>query len=147
MTGDEDDGDGLALGAQFALEFQAAQAGQPNVQHQTRRCVWPLMFQEGCRHVLECMGNRIVHAGGQGIGASLKLVMNQLPGTVMAAFAEGLTLGQSPGLSRDVLFEALLNGLPPRRCSPPNGSELKAEITRGRTLFCSGYRRICTWPP
>ena len=68
------------------------------------------MFQEGCRHVLECMGNRIVHAGGQGIGASLKLVMSQLLGTVMAAFAEGLTLGQSPGLSRDVLFEALLNG-------------------------------------
>ncbi|HWW00342.1 MAG TPA: NAD(P)-dependent oxidoreductase [Candidatus Acidoferrum sp.] len=65
---------------------------------------------EACRHVLGCMGNRIVHAGGQGMGASLKMVMNQLLGTVMAAFAEGLTLGQSLGLSRDVLFEALLNG-------------------------------------
>jgi len=65
---------------------------------------------EACRPVLECMGNRIVHAGGQGMGASLKMVMNQLLGTVMAAFAEGLSLGQSLGLSRDVLFEALLNG-------------------------------------
>jgi len=36
--------------------------------------------------------------------------MNQLLGTVMAAFAEELALGQSLGLSRDVLFEALLYG-------------------------------------
>ena len=65
---------------------------------------------EACHPLLECMGNRIVHAGVQGMGASLKMVMNQLLGTVMAAFAEGLALGQSLGLSRDVLFEALLNG-------------------------------------
>ena len=44
------------------------------------------------------------------MGASLKMVMNQLLGTVMVAFAEGLALGQSLGLSHDVLFEALLNG-------------------------------------
>src|SRR5258706_13962209 len=36
--------------------------------------------------------------------------MNQLLGTVMAAFAEGLVLGESLGLSREVLFEALLGG-------------------------------------
>src|SRR5271170_2776316 len=44
------------------------------------------------------------------MGASLKMVMNQLLGTVMAAFAEGLVLGEGLGLSREVLFEALLNG-------------------------------------
>lgn len=65
---------------------------------------------EACRPLLECMGNRILHAGGQGMGASLKMVMNQLLGTVMAAFAEGLVLGQSLGLSREVLFDALLSG-------------------------------------
>jgi 3-hydroxyisobutyrate dehydrogenase/glyoxylate/succinic semialdehyde reductase len=65
---------------------------------------------EACRPLLECMGNQIVHAGGQGMGASLKMVMNQLLGTVMAAFAEGLALGQSLGLSHEVLFEALLSG-------------------------------------
>lgn len=65
---------------------------------------------QACRPLLECLGSRIVHAGGQGMGAALKMVMNQLLGTVMAAFAEGLVLGQSLGLSRDVLFEALLNG-------------------------------------
>lgn len=65
---------------------------------------------ETCRPMLESMGARIVHAGGQGMGASLKMVMNQLLGTFMAAFAEGLVLGQSLGLSRDVLSEALFNG-------------------------------------
>src|SRR5258707_14451198 len=44
------------------------------------------------------------------MGESLKMVMNQLLGTIMAAFAEGLVLGESLGLSRQVLFEALLSG-------------------------------------
>jgi 3-hydroxyisobutyrate dehydrogenase-like beta-hydroxyacid dehydrogenase len=65
---------------------------------------------ETCRILLECMGKRIIHCGGPGMGASLKMVMNQLLGTVMAAFAEGLVLGESLGLSREILFEALLGG-------------------------------------
>jgi 3-hydroxyisobutyrate dehydrogenase-like beta-hydroxyacid dehydrogenase len=65
---------------------------------------------EICRPLLECMGNKIVHCGGHGMGASLKIVMNQLLGTVMASFAEGLVLGESLGLSRKVLFEGLLSG-------------------------------------
>src|SRR5437016_7441729 len=65
---------------------------------------------ETYRPLLECMGNRIIHCGGPGTGASLKMVMNQLLGTTMAAFAEGLVFGESLGLSREVLFEALLGG-------------------------------------
>lgn len=65
---------------------------------------------ETCRPLLECMGTRIVHAGKQGMGASLKMVMNQLLGTLMATFAEGLVLGESLELSRDVLFEAMFSG-------------------------------------
>jgi 3-hydroxyisobutyrate dehydrogenase-like beta-hydroxyacid dehydrogenase len=65
---------------------------------------------EACRPLLECMGSRIVHCGGPGMGVSLKMVMNQLLGTELAAFAEGLVLGESLGLSREVLFEALFNG-------------------------------------
>jgi 3-hydroxyisobutyrate dehydrogenase/glyoxylate/succinic semialdehyde reductase len=56
------------------------------------------------------MGSKIVHCGGQGMGASLKMVMNQLLGTELAAFAEGLVLGESLGLSREVLYDALFNG-------------------------------------
>ena len=40
---------------------------------------------------------RIVHVGGQGMGASLKMLVNQLLGTAMASFAEGLILGESLG--------------------------------------------------
>jgi len=65
---------------------------------------------ETCRPLLECMGSTVIHCGGQGMGASLKIVMNQLLGTAMAAFAEGLVLGESLGLSRKVLFDALLGG-------------------------------------
>jgi len=65
---------------------------------------------ETCRPLFECMGNRIIHCGGPGTGASLKMVMNQLLGTIMAAFSEGLVLGESLGLSRELLFEALLGG-------------------------------------
>jgi len=60
------------------------------------------------RPLLECIGNRIVHCGGPGAGTSLKMVMNQLLGTGMAAFAEAFILGQSLGLSHEKLFEALL---------------------------------------
>jgi 3-hydroxyisobutyrate dehydrogenase-like beta-hydroxyacid dehydrogenase len=65
---------------------------------------------ETSRPLLECMGSKIIHCGGPGTGAALKMVMNQLLGTVMAAFAEGLVLGESLGLSRDVLFDTLLGG-------------------------------------
>ena len=38
------------------------------------------------------------------------MVMNQLLGTIMAAFSEGLVLGESLGLSRELLFETVLGG-------------------------------------
>ncbi|MDB6037891.1 MAG: 3-hydroxyisobutyrate dehydrogenase/glyoxylate/succinic semialdehyde reductase [Verrucomicrobiales bacterium] len=64
---------------------------------------------EKCRRLLECMGNKIVHTGGKGTGASLKIVVNQLLGATMAAFAETLALGESLGLARDLLLGILLN--------------------------------------
>jgi 3-hydroxyisobutyrate dehydrogenase/glyoxylate/succinic semialdehyde reductase len=65
---------------------------------------------EAVRSLLECMGNRIVHVGRQGMGTSLKMVMNQLLGTMMAAFAEGLVLGGSLDVPREALFEAVFGG-------------------------------------
>ncbi|MDB6094403.1 MAG: 3-hydroxyisobutyrate dehydrogenase/glyoxylate/succinic semialdehyde reductase [Verrucomicrobia bacterium] len=65
---------------------------------------------KACRPLLECMGSQVVHCGGTGAGTSLKIVMNQLLGTGMAAFAEALVLGESLGLSREVLLEALIGG-------------------------------------
>jgi 3-hydroxyisobutyrate dehydrogenase-like beta-hydroxyacid dehydrogenase len=66
---------------------------------------------ETIRPLLLCMGSKIVHAGGHGMGASMKMVINLLLGTGMAAFAEGMALGEGLGLSRQMLFDSLL-GMP-----------------------------------
>lgn len=66
---------------------------------------------ETIRPLLLCMGNRIVHVGGHGMGTAMKMVVNVLLGNAMAAFAEAMALGQGLGISRDVLFDSLL-GMP-----------------------------------
>jgi 3-hydroxyisobutyrate dehydrogenase/glyoxylate/succinic semialdehyde reductase len=66
---------------------------------------------ETIRSLLLCMGNRIVHVGGHGMGASMKMVINLLMGNAMATFAEGMALGETLGISRKVLFDSLL-GMP-----------------------------------
>src|ERR1700730_4659709 len=63
---------------------------------------------ETIRPLLLCMGSRIVHTGGHGTGASMKMVINLLLGNAMAAFAEAMTLGEGLGLSQKLLFDSLL---------------------------------------
>ena len=63
---------------------------------------------ETIRPLLLCMGNKIVHVGGQGMGTSMKMVINLIMGNAMAAFAEGMALGEAVGISRKVLFDLLL---------------------------------------
>jgi 3-hydroxyisobutyrate dehydrogenase-like beta-hydroxyacid dehydrogenase len=66
---------------------------------------------EKIRPLLLCMGNKIVHTGGNGTGTSMKMVVNLLLGDAMAAFAEGMALGQGLGISRKVLLDSLLGTL------------------------------------
>lgn len=63
---------------------------------------------ETIRSLLLCMGNKIVHVGDRGMGTSLKMVINLLIGNGMAAFAEGMALGEGLGISRKALFDSLL---------------------------------------
>src|SRR5437660_2349863 len=63
---------------------------------------------ERIRPLLLCMGNKIVHTGGHGAGTSMKMVVNLLLGTGMAAFAEAMALGEGLGISRKMLFDSLL---------------------------------------
>ena len=63
---------------------------------------------EKIRPLLLCMGNKIVHTGGHGAGTSMKMVINLLLGTGMAAFAEAMALGEGLGLSSKMLFDSLL---------------------------------------
>jgi 3-hydroxyisobutyrate dehydrogenase-like beta-hydroxyacid dehydrogenase len=103
---------------------------------------------ETCQPLLECMGDRIIYCGGPGMGASLKMVMNQLLGTVMAAFAEGLVLGESRSVC-PVRFclRHCWTARQPLRSSRSNAGESKAEITSRRTSRCVGCKKICTRPP
>src|SRR6267143_5836912 len=64
---------------------------------------------ERVRPLLLCMGNKIVHTGGHGTGTSVKMVVNVLMGNAMAAFAEGMALGEGLGISRKALFDSLLD--------------------------------------
>jgi 3-hydroxyisobutyrate dehydrogenase/glyoxylate/succinic semialdehyde reductase len=63
---------------------------------------------ERIRPLLLCVGNKIVHTGGHGTGTSMKMVINLLLGTGMAAFAEAMALGEGLGLSSKMLFDSLL---------------------------------------
>jgi 3-hydroxyisobutyrate dehydrogenase-like beta-hydroxyacid dehydrogenase len=61
--------------------------------------------------LLRCMGTKLVHAGGHGMGTSMKMVINLLLGIGMASFAEAMALGRGLGLSQKMLFDSLL-GMP-----------------------------------
>jgi 3-hydroxyisobutyrate dehydrogenase/glyoxylate/succinic semialdehyde reductase len=63
---------------------------------------------ETIRPLLLSMGNKIVHTGGHGTGTSMKMVVNLLLGTAMAAFAEAMALGEGLGLSQKLLFDSVL---------------------------------------
>ena len=63
---------------------------------------------EAIRGFLLCMGNRIVHMGEHGAGTAMKMVVNLLLGNAMAAFAEGIVLGEALGLSQTLLIDSLL---------------------------------------
>jgi 3-hydroxyisobutyrate dehydrogenase/glyoxylate/succinic semialdehyde reductase len=65
---------------------------------------------EVCRPLLACMGSRIVHVGGPGLGSALKMVNNLCGALAMAAFAEGAALGQALGVSRQIMFDTLIGG-------------------------------------
>ena len=66
---------------------------------------------EEIRPLLLSMGDKIVHAGGHGMGTSMKMVINLLLGTGMVAFAEAMALGEGLGISGKMLFDSLL-GMP-----------------------------------
>jgi len=59
------------------------------------------------RPQLEKMGKRVIHAGGQGKGASLKMVINMMLAQSMLAFSEAVFLGENLGLDKDFLLENL----------------------------------------
>jgi len=60
--------------------------------------------------LMEQMGSRVAHIGEAGMGTSLKVVVNMLLATSMAAFAEGLVLGEQLGVPRETLLNVIIGG-------------------------------------
>jgi len=56
---------------------------------------------------LERMGKKILHLGETGNGATMKLVVNMVMGGMMAAFCEGLALGEKGGLALTDILDVL----------------------------------------
>ena len=73
----------------------------------------------------EMMGQKVLHLGSIGKGASFKLVINMMLATGMVAFAESLKFGESIGLDK----EFLLNVLPGLAVAAPF-TKMKAEVIR-----------------
>lgn len=63
-----------------------------------------------CRPYLDMMGRNVVHIGEQGMGTSIKVVINSLLAGSMASFAESMALGQALGLSEELLLNVLIGG-------------------------------------
>lgn len=69
---------------------------------------------EYVRPCLECMGDTILHCGPVGSGIATKIINNYMSITLNVLTAEALTLGESLGLDRGRLMEAL-SGTPAGR--------------------------------
>ncbi|UCD81339.1 MAG: NAD(P)-dependent oxidoreductase [Desulfobacterales bacterium] len=58
----------------------------------------------------EIMGKAVKHVGDHGMGAALKMVANLLVAQNIIIFSEAISLGRALGFSREMLFDALLDG-------------------------------------
>ncbi len=56
---------------------------------------------------LDSMGKAVFHMGGHGMGSAMKMVNNILLGQAMVAFSEALVLGETLGMTKQVLFDTL----------------------------------------
>ncbi len=62
---------------------------------------------EECKPLFDVMGRSYIFAGENGMGSSLKMIVNMLMGQAMHAFCEALSLGKSLGFSETALLEIL----------------------------------------
>mmetsp|Transcript_13682 Transcript_13682/g.35150 ORF Transcript_13682/g.35150 Transcript_13682/m.35150 type:complete len:406 (+) Transcript_13682:156-1373(+) len=61
-------------------------------------------------HPLEVMGKASFYLGDVGKGANMKLVVNMIMGSMMAAFSEGMALAERTGLSQQDLLDVVSLG-------------------------------------
>ena len=57
--------------------------------------------------ILETIGKEVTYLGGNGMGATMKLVLNMLMGVQMPALAEAVVFGERAGLPREKILEMI----------------------------------------
>lgn len=62
---------------------------------------------DACRPYFDVMGRAVVHLGRQGMGTSMKMVVNLMLAEAMIAFSEAMALGESLGIPRELLLESI----------------------------------------
>jgi 3-hydroxyisobutyrate dehydrogenase len=62
---------------------------------------------EALNGIFETIGKDVTYLGGNGMGASMKLVLNMLMGVQMPALAEAVVFGERAGLPRDKILEMI----------------------------------------
>jgi 3-hydroxyisobutyrate dehydrogenase len=62
---------------------------------------------EALQGIFETIGKDVTYLGGNGMGASMKLVLNMLMGVQMPALAEAIVFGERSGLPRDKILEMI----------------------------------------
>src|SRR5205807_8493395 len=60
-------------------------------------------------NILAALGKEVTYLGGNGLGASMKLMLNMLMGIEMQALAEAVVFGERAGLPRDKILK-MING-------------------------------------
>lgn len=101
--------------AEHAHQHQVRLLDAPLLGTKTPAAEGQLLFAVGgaaedielCRPYFAAMGRDIIHAGPNGAGTSMKMVLNMLLGTSMAAFAEAFALGLALGIPRERLLQTL----------------------------------------
>ena len=63
-----------------------------------------------CKPYFDMMGRKVIHVGEQGMGSSIKVVINSILAAAIAVFSESVALGRALGLSQEMLFETLIGG-------------------------------------
>jgi 3-hydroxyisobutyrate dehydrogenase len=59
--------------------------------------------------ILHAIGKEVTYLGGNGMGATMKLVLNMLMGSQMTALAEAVVFGERAGLPRDKILQMIGN--------------------------------------
>ncbi|HUX12258.1 MAG TPA: NAD(P)-dependent oxidoreductase [Spirochaetia bacterium] len=62
------------------------------------------------RPLLDSIGKKVIHVGDNGMGTSMKMVINLMLANAMASYGEALALGKALGIPADRTADALVGG-------------------------------------